>query len=145
MILKEKEESERKRESLLNTISRKRTFNSLMDARNTVDLTNPGDVVVKRRQIRENLRESTNKAEFHESLLRTGILSAFNKPSSQPSSEPQSCPPTPSQLSSTSSESIPLRPTTSAEVSQLHNRLSRLADILQKLVGEISKGKGRDE
>jgi len=77
--------------------------------------------------------------------FKTGVLSALNKLSSQPSSESQSCPSTPSQLSSASSESIPLWPAASVEVNQLHNRLSRLADILEKLVSEISKGMGRDE
>ncbi|RPB27108.1 hypothetical protein L211DRAFT_846659 [Terfezia boudieri ATCC MYA-4762] len=136
-IKREKAASEIKRENLLHTLSKKRTFNAVMDARNTVDLTHPGDVVIKRRQIRENLRESTNKAEFYESLLRimdefkTGILSALNKPSSQPSSEvpPAILPPAIPPLA------------TSAEVTQLHNRLSRLEDILEKLVSEISKGK----
>ena len=67
-IKKEKAESEIKRYNLLHTISKKYTFNAVTDAHNTVDLTHPGDVVV---QMRENLRQSTNKAEFHESLLRT--------------------------------------------------------------------------
>ncbi|KAF8421898.1 hypothetical protein BGX38DRAFT_1239783 [Terfezia claveryi] len=93
-IKREKAESQMKRENLLHTISKKRTFNAVIDARNTVDLTHPGDVV-----------ESANKAEFYESLL--------------------SIPP----------------PATSAEVTQIHDRLSRLENILEKLVSEISKGK----
>ena len=54
-IKKEKAEYEIKRENLLHTISKKRTFNAVLDVRNTVDLTDFGDAVVKRRQIRENL------------------------------------------------------------------------------------------
>ncbi|KAF8425342.1 hypothetical protein BGX38DRAFT_1237143 [Terfezia claveryi] len=136
-IKREKAESQMKRENLLHTISKKCTFNAVMNTRNTMDLTHPGDVVVKRRQIRENLRESANKAEFHESLLRTmdefktGILSALNKPSSQPSSK---------LLLEIPLPAIP-PPATSAEVTQIHNRLSRLENILEKLVSEISKGK----
>jgi len=63
-IKREKEESERKRESLLHTISRKRTFNAVMDARNTVDLTNPGDVVVKGGRFEEIFGNLPTKPNF---------------------------------------------------------------------------------
>ncbi|KAF8455124.1 hypothetical protein BGX38DRAFT_1258235 [Terfezia claveryi] len=53
---KEKAISEMLRDNLTKRLSNKRRFQAIVEAREVVDLTAPGDVIPKRRHIRQNLR-----------------------------------------------------------------------------------------
>lgn len=58
-VQREKIISEVLSDNLTKRLSKKRDFQAVVEAREVVDLTMPGDIVQKRRQIRQNLR--TNK------------------------------------------------------------------------------------
>ncbi|KAF8449790.1 hypothetical protein BGX38DRAFT_1329994 [Terfezia claveryi] len=59
-VKREKAISEALRDNLTKHLSKKRDFQAVVEAHEVVDLTAPGNVPQKRRQIRENLRANTN-------------------------------------------------------------------------------------
>ena len=69
-VKKEKAIAEVLRNNLSKRLSKKRDFQAVVEGRETVDLTAPGDVVHKRRQIRANLRTTarSSRDECRESM-----------------------------------------------------------------------------
>ncbi|KAF8445289.1 hypothetical protein BGX38DRAFT_1271325 [Terfezia claveryi] len=59
---KDKAIAEVMRDNLTKRLSKKRDFQAVVEAREVVDLTAPGDTISKRRQIRHNLRASKNES-----------------------------------------------------------------------------------
>ncbi|KAF8459138.1 hypothetical protein BGX38DRAFT_1264827 [Terfezia claveryi] len=67
-VKKEKAVSEILRDNLTKRLSKKRDFQVVVEAREVVDLTSPGNVPQKRCQIRENLHAKTSNSESKEKM-----------------------------------------------------------------------------
>ena len=67
-VKKEKAITEALRDNLTKRLSKKRDFRAVVDAREAVDLTAPGDIIQKRRHIRENLRANRNNDESKQTM-----------------------------------------------------------------------------
>ncbi|KAF8421900.1 hypothetical protein BGX38DRAFT_1279934 [Terfezia claveryi] len=63
---KDKAIAEVMRDNLTKRLSKKRDFQAVVEAREVVDLTAPGDTISKRRQIQHNLRASKNESSNRE-------------------------------------------------------------------------------
>lgn len=70
------------RDNLSQRLSKKRDYQAVVEAREEVDLTAPGDVVKKRRQIRKNLRSIESTEEIKNDLhnLTTAFVKALDTP-----------------------------------------------------------------
>ncbi|KAF8435231.1 hypothetical protein BGX38DRAFT_1275131 [Terfezia claveryi] len=67
-VKREKAVSEVLRDNLTKRLSKKRDFQAVVEAREVVDLTAPGNIHQERRQIRENLRAKTSNNESKEKM-----------------------------------------------------------------------------
>ena len=152
---KDKAIAEVLRENLTKSLSKKRDFQAVVEACEDVDLTAPGDIIKKRRQIRQNLRENDSEPNTQSirsdvrRLTDTMIKYMETRLSTPPASTPTPTPsliastPAPSLIASTpapsSIASTPtpnLNPAIANDLAALNARMARLEALLEKIVNK---------
>ncbi|KAF8454418.1 hypothetical protein BGX38DRAFT_1268017 [Terfezia claveryi] len=151
------------RDNLTKRLGKKHDFQAVVEAREVVDLTAPGDIIQKRRQIRQNLRASKNDSTHRDECRQamrddlhklTEVLVGYMTKATSGSSPPILASPTSSSIassstassstasSSTASSSTALQVTTSSvalsaatasDVAELKAKVNEIYDLKEEM------------